>query len=166
MANHLYVDVPGLRREARRCPFAPTGTDWQVDLGLLCQLVAAFNSPLHRVVVCGGGPTAEDSLPDVLRATGFQVRIANRVAGQTGTHALERELLSDSRELVVPGRDEVTVVSGDERLAATVERLRTDGVAIHLYFFVRAPRRLRQAATTFRGLDGWLYRLVRPASSV
>jgi hypothetical protein len=164
MAHHLYVDVPGLRRAARQSLLAPSGSDWRVDIGRLCGLVAELTPPLHQVVLFGDGPGAGDSLAEVVRRTGLRARIVGPSVVRDDTRSLERDLLALRPRPGLPGRDAVTVVSGDEGLAAPIGKLRAEGVPVHLFFFVTTPPRLREAATTFRGLDGWLYAIVRPAS--
>ena len=156
MRNHLYVDVPGLRRAAERCPLVLPGEVTVVDLGRLADLVSALVPAVSRVVLCGGTPALGDTL--LSRAgqdAGFVLRIVDLSAGPDGVEALAREVLSDSRGHLEPGLDAVTLVCGDDRLVPTIESLRTLGLPAHAFFFVEASRRLKRAATTFWGLDGW-----------
>jgi uncharacterized LabA/DUF88 family protein len=65
-------------------------------------------------------------------------------------------MLTDAVERMDAAKDEITLVAGDTDYVPTIQALRRRGFTINVVFWGHASRELRDAATKFIPLDGYL----------
>lgn len=70
-------------------------------------------------------------------------------------------MMEDSYEILEIGEDEITLVSGDADYVPTIEKLKKRGISVHVVFWNHASRELKDIATKFVSLDGYLHHLSR-----
>jgi uncharacterized LabA/DUF88 family protein len=171
MANFVYVDnsnvwIEGMHVSAVHKGIAPdvwtaqtnkiSDQSWRLDFGRLYEFACGDASDVGRARLYGSRPPANDSLWAIAKSKGFEVVVHDRNASNREKKvdtSIAADMLADSYELMKPGQDEITLVSGDGDFVPVIEKLRARHFAVDLVFWSHASRELREAATRFIALD-------------
>jgi uncharacterized LabA/DUF88 family protein len=173
MANFLYVDnsnvwIEGMHVAAVQQGVAPNiwvaqgakiTVSFRLDFGRLHEFAGGDRSSIGRAVLYGSRPPANDSLWKMAESRGFEVVVFDRNAANREKKIdtqITADIIEDALTRMMPGSDEVTLVSGDRDYVPAVEKVRSRGVAFHVVFWAHAARELRDAASSFTELDGYL----------
>jgi len=177
MANFLYVDnsnvwIEGMHVAAVANGHAPTIWDamekgtcdysWKLDFGKLYQFAGGERHEVGKAVLYGSRPPKNDSLWAIAQRHGFEVVVYDRNASNKEKKidtSIAADMVADSYELMTPGKDEVTLVSGDRDLVPAVEKVRKRGLKVDVVFWDHAAAELRSAASTFVSLNPHLAHL-------
>jgi uncharacterized LabA/DUF88 family protein len=178
VSNFLYVDnsnvwIEGMHVKAVAVGSAPdiwTAQEqriterWKMDFGRLFEFAGGGHSSIGRAVLYGSRPPANDSLWVSAERQGFEVVVYDRSHGREKKidTRIATDIVADSFQRMQPGRDEVTLVSGDSDYVPTVENLRERGFEFHLVFWDHASRELREACNSFTSLNQYLDHLTLP----
>ena len=181
--NYLYVDnsnvwIEGMHVSAVREGMALdiwTAQDqricdqgWKLDFGRLYEFAGGQVPDVGRAVLFGSRPPPNDTLWAAARLKGFEVIVYDRNARNREKkvdNSIATEMLTDAFERVDSAVDEITLVAGDADYVPTIRALRARGFAVNVMFWSHASRELREAATSFIALDGFLdFLRLRPAS--
>ena len=171
MANYLYVDnsnvwIEGMHVAAAANGLAPDiwaamdqricDNSWKIDFGRLFGFAGGEKSDVGKAVLFGSRPPQNDSLWKAAERQGFEVVVHDRNIRNKEKKvdtSIATAIVADSYELMKPGQDEVTLVSGDADYVPTVEQLVGRGFKFHVVFWDHAARELRDAATDFISLN-------------
>lgn len=171
MANYLYVDNSNVWIEGMHVAAAQRGLvanledaqrlrtcdyKWKIDFGRLYEFAGGDASEVGKAVLYGSRPPRNDGLWEVAARKGFEVVVHDRNLNNREKKidaSVITDMLSDSYELMQPGRDEFTLVAGDKDYVPTVERLTARGFRFSVVFWGHAAAELRRAATDFVCLD-------------
>jgi len=177
MANYLYVDnsnvwIEGMHVAAAANGLAPDiwaamdqricDNSWKIDFGRLFGFAGGEKSDVGKAVLFGSRPPQNDSLWKAAERQGFEVVVHDRNIRNKEKKvdtSIATAIVADSYELMKPGQDEVTLVSGDADYVPTVEQLVGRGFKFHVVFWDHAARELRDAATDFISLNQYLEHL-------
>lgn len=178
MANFLYVDNSNVWIEGMHVAAVKNGlvasiweaqsrdvTDfsWRMDFGRLYEF--AGGDQTGRAVLFGSRPPANDSLWEIAKSRGFEVKVFDRNAANKEKKVdvgLATEIMQDSFQRMNPDQDEVTLVSGDGDYVPVLESLRERGFTVNVVFWSHAARELRETASNFVSLDPYLDYLAVP----
>lgn len=171
MTFYVYVDnsnvwIEGRRISAVRKGMASSLTDamnrkivdptWTYDFGKLYELICPAVQKIGRSSLFGSRPPANDSIWELARAEGFEVKLYDRNAANkekqvdTGIATL---ILEDSYEYMKPG-DELILVSGDTDHLPAIQSLARRGFPTRIAFWEHATgSELKKAPITFIPLD-------------
>jgi len=171
MANFLYVDnsnvwIEGMHVAAVANGHAPTIWDamekgicdyaWKMDFGKLYEFAGGNRLEVGRAVLYGSRPPKNDSLWAIAQSKGFEVVVYDRNASNKEKKidtSIAADMVADSYELMTPGQDEVTLVSGDRDLVPAVEKVRKRGLKVDVVFWDHGAAELKAAASTFVSLN-------------
>ncbi len=171
MANFLYVDnsnvwIEGMHVAAVENGHAPSIWDalenkicdysWKLDFGKLYEFAGGERSQVGRAVLYGSRPPQNDSLWKIAQKKGFEVVVFDRNAANREKKvdtSIAADMVADSYEVMKPGSDEVTLVSGDRDLVPAVEKLRKRGLQVDVVFWDHAAAELKAAASSFVSLN-------------
>jgi uncharacterized LabA/DUF88 family protein len=177
VSNYLYVDnsnvwIEGMHVSAVASGLAPdiwTAQEhkicdygWKVDFGRLHEFAGGPDGEIGRAILYGSRPPANDSLWNIARHKGFEVIVHERNASNREKKIdtnIVADMITDSYELMKPGRDEITLVSGDKDYVPAIEKLRARGYDFHVVFWEQAAGELKRAATRFISLNAYLEHL-------
>jgi NYN domain len=170
VALYLYVDnsnvwIEGRRVSAVKSGLAPTMADamrnnivdntWTYDFGELYRLACPAHETLGRTALFGSTPPPSDSIWDIARNEGFDVRLFPRNASNKEKqvdNAIGTLLLEDSYEHMKPG-DVVVLAAGDGDFIPNLESVKRRGFLVRLIFWSHAAPALRNASDEFVDLD-------------
>jgi len=175
MANFLYVDnsnvwIEGMHVAAVRNGLATTVRDaqqrkicdhsWRIDFGRLLNFAGGKDEDIGRAVLYGSKPPPNDSLWESAKSKGFEVVVHDRSCF-TGKEKkvdtnIVTDIMADSFELMNIKEDVITLVAGDADYVPTIKRLRKRGIQFDVCFWTHASHELREACTSFIGLDKYL----------
>jgi uncharacterized LabA/DUF88 family protein len=174
VSNYLYVDnsnvwIEGMHVSAVVTGIAPdiwTAQDqkifdqgWKLDFGRLYEFAGGQASEVGRAVLFGSRPPPNDSLWATAKARGFEPIVYDRNSRNREKkvdNSISTEMMSDSYERMTVGSDEFTLVAGDSDYVPTIENLRRRGFTVNVMFWDHAARELREAATKFVPMNGYL----------
>lgn len=178
MALYLYVDnsnvwIEGRRVAAVRNGLAPSLDDalrdnvcdmsWNYDFGRLYNLACPPEEKLGRTALFGSTPPPSDSIWEIARSQGFEVRLFPRNLQNKEKqvdNAIGTLILEDSYEHMQPG-DTVVLMAGDGDFVPNLESVRRRGFKVRLMFWSRASGALRAVADEFVNLDRHFDELTR-----
>ncbi len=172
MANFLYVDNSNVWIEGMHVAAVVSGQapdvwtaqqgkicdyNWKMDFGKLMSFAGGDKKNIGRAVLYGSRPPANDSLWEAAKRRGFEVVVHDR-SRFTGREkkvdtSIVTDVVSDSYELMKPGTDEITLVTGDADYVPTIDKLRKRGFQVDVCFWDHASKEIRAAATTFVSLN-------------
>jgi NYN domain-containing protein len=174
MANFLYVDnsnvwIEGMHVSAVKIGMAPNIWDaqdnrisdphYRLDFGKLFAFAGGSQADVGRAVLYGSRPPANDSLWETARKRGFEVVVFDRNASNREKKidtSIATDMVADSFTAMNPATDEVTLVCGDRDLVPAVENLTKRSFKVHVVFWDHAATEMRNAATSFVSLNGFL----------
>jgi uncharacterized LabA/DUF88 family protein len=131
MANFVYVDnsnvwIEGMHVSAVASGLAPDvwtaqqhkicDYTWKVDFGRLYEFACGDASGVGKARLYGSRPPANDSLWTMAKSKGFEVVVHDRNVANREKKidtSIVADMLADSYDLMKPGPDEITLVSGD-----------------------------------------------------
>lgn len=170
MALYLYVDnsnvwIEGRRVSAVRNQMAPTMYDalrdnvvdmsWTYDFGRLYNLACPLDEKLGRTALFGSTPPPSDSIWDIARREGFEVKLFPRNSQNKEKqvdNAIGTLILEDSYEHMQLG-DTVVLMAGDGDFVPNLESVKRRGFNIRLMFWSHASNALKAVADEFVNLD-------------
>ena len=134
---------------------------YKLDFGRLHEFVAG-DKEIKRCMLFGSKPPPNDSLWAAARRVGFEVVVEDRnVANKekkidTGIVA---EMMRDAYTIAEKENDTITLVAGDGDYVPAVRPLVDDGFRVEVAFWNHASQELKNASSTFIGLDDFLNHL-------
>lgn len=170
MALYLYVDnsnvwIEGRRVSAVRSQMASSMHEalqynicdmtWTYDFGRLYQLACTEGEKLGRTALFGSTPPPSDSIWEIARREGFEVKLFPRNAQNKEKqvdNAIGTLLLEDSYEYMQPG-DTAILIAGDGDFVPNLDSVRRRGYRVRLMFWSHASGALKAAADEFVSLD-------------
>jgi len=178
MANLLYVDnsnvwIEGMHVAAHVAGHAPSVWDavqnkicdynWKLDFGKLFEFAGGDRKDVKKAALFGSRPPQNDSVWDAAKRKGFEVVVYDRKHGHEKKIDTDivATMMEDSYEILKIGEDEMTLVSGDADYVPAIEKLKKRGIPVHVVFWNHASRELKDIATKFVSLDGYLNHLSR-----
>ena len=178
MANLLYVDnsnvwIEGMHVAAAKHGHAPDvwsavqgkicDYNWKLDFGKLFHFAGGEKADVRKAALFGSRPPQNDSLWIAAERTGFEVIVYDRNVADREKKIdtdIVATMIEDSYEILQKG-DEITLVAGDGDYVPAIEKLKKRGIPVHVVFWGHASRELKDAATRFINLDGYLDHLGR-----
>jgi uncharacterized LabA/DUF88 family protein len=174
MANFLYVDNSNLWIEGMHVAAVKAGTapdiwtaqkyrmceKWSYDFGKLMEF--AGGDDIGRAVLYGSRPPPNDSLWTMAERKGFEVVVYDRNFQNKEKKidtTIVRDITKDSIKRMTPGKDEVTLVSGDSDYVPLAEDLNELKIPFHVVFWDHAARELKEVCTRFTSLNDYLEHL-------
>ena len=172
--NYLYVDNSNVWIEGMHVSAVQKGlardirtalTDdicdmnWKLDFGRLYEFAGGQVADVGRAVLFGSRPPPNDSLWQIAQARGFETVVYDRNFNNREKKvdtSIVTEIMDDATGLIRAGVDEITLVAGDGDYVPIVEKLRRRGFAFNVMFWDQASRELKDAATKFVSLNGYL----------
>lgn len=179
MALYIYVDnsnvwIEGRRVSAVRSGLAPTmhyalehkvtDNTWTYDFGRLYQLACPPSEKLGRTALFGSTPPPTDSIWEIARKEGFEVKLFPRNAQNKEKqvdNAIGTLILEDSYEYMDPG-DTVVLGAGDGDFLPNLESVKRRGMKVKVMFWSHASRALKEVADEFFNLDEHFDELTHP----
>lgn len=173
MVLFVYVDnsnvwIEGQRVSAVKRGYATSVQDamsrgivdhtWNYDFGRLYELCCPSTAQIGRSILFGSRPPANDSLWEMARRDGFEVRVFDRNFRNKEKEvdvSLATTMLEDSYEFMSPNRgDRAVLVAGDRDYVPTVQSLQKRQLSTIVVFWSHAlSKDLRDAATDHHVLD-------------
>lgn len=172
MANYLYVDNSNVWIEGMHVAAVASGKarnvwdahqrrlteSWKMDFGRLLEFAGGGTEDVAKAKLYGSKPPPNDSLWTAAKHNGFEVIVFERnafgkekkVDGQIIT-----DMMQDSFQVIRPGQDEITLVSGDADYVPTIQNLKGRGFAFHVVFWSNAAKELREVASRYIELDAY-----------
>lgn len=172
--THLaYVDISNLFIEAQKVSAVSRGMahslhdarqrgvldfEYRLDLYRLMALLTRAEAPV-RAVLFGSTTDSNEGVWRHAAQAGFEVVTAER--GFSGKEkrvdtSLVTRMCRDAYRYGDARRDRITLVAGDSDYEPAVTQLVTDGFPVTLLYWSHASRELREAATGFHALDGYI----------
>jgi uncharacterized LabA/DUF88 family protein len=179
MANLLYVDNSNVWIEGMHVAAAKNGKapdvwtavqakicdyDWSLDFGKLFEFAGGEKAKVKVAKLFGSRPPKNDSLWVAAERNGFEVVVYDR---NVANHEKKIDtdivatMIEDSYERLTIGADEITLVAGDSDYVPAIEKLKRRNIPVHVVFWGHAARELKEVATKFVNLDGYLDHLRR-----
>lgn len=172
MPELVYVDNSNVFIEGRRVSAVKNGMvmniydamqmgildhSYNFDFGKLHDFVAGHDeTQIKRALLFGSRPPPNDSLWNMAKRAGFEVRVEDRnVANKekkidTG---LVAAMTRDAYTVADKDSDTITLVAGDGDYVPAVQQLVEDGFRVDVVFWGHASRELQDAASRFIDLD-------------
>ncbi|KHE73757.1 hypothetical protein AS25_10860 [Kocuria marina] len=171
MTFYVYVDnsnlwIEGMRVSAVRKGMAASAAEamrknitdrsWTYDFGKLYQAICPDTAMIGRSILFGSRPPKDDSIWELARRQGFEVKTYDRNAGNKEKQvdaAITTMMVADSFKHMKDG-DEVVLVSGDRDYLPPIEELRDRGFPTTVVFWEHATgKELKQEPVTYMALD-------------
>ena len=178
---HMFVDNSNVLIEARRFAFMRrkgrarlgrfTDDSYEIDWGKFLYVVKEQDSrALAEVpILYGSRPPAEDSVWDRIRDEGFDVKVFDRnIRNKEKGVDMEMGIDIYDRLHTVPSEQPrvLVVAAGDADYVPAVERAKSRGWPVEVWFWSNAAVELQKAATKFCKLDQHLSFLHRGGGAV
>jgi len=128
---------------------------WTYDFGRLYELACPVSEKLGRTALFGSTPPPSDSIWEIARREGFEVKLFPRNAQNREKqvdNAIGTLMLEDSYEYMQPG-DTAVLVAGDGDFIPNLESLKRRGFRVRLMFWSHASGALKAVADEFICLD-------------
>lgn len=178
MSEFVYVDNSNIFIEGKRVAAVENGlaldiwdaiknnildNSYRLDFGKLHSFVAGNDpSKIGRALLFGSRPPKNDSLWEIAKRVGFEVVVEDRnVANKekkidTG---LVSAMVRDAYRTATPGKDVITLVSGDADYVPPVRQLVDDGFQVDVVFWDHAASELKSVCSNFISLNAYLHAL-------
>ncbi len=181
--DYIYVDNSNLYIEGRRASAVAHGLAGNIvqamNDGILDQGYTISFGKLHeflcgkdkreikRAALFGSRPPPNDGIWQYAEKAGFELHLEDRNYANkekkidTGIATLltKDAYKSDAYKNGKPEQDTFVLVAGDSDYVPTIKELQKDGFKIEVVFWDHAARELKQVASKFIGLDGFLENL-------
>lgn len=175
MATYVYVDnsnvwIEGMHVSAVAKGMAPDiwaacdqricDAAWKLDFGRLFEF--AGGKDVGRALLVGSRPPPNDSVWKSAESQGFEVVVHDRNASNKEKRVdteIATQILDDSYQLMKPGQDVITLVSGDADYIPVIESLIKRGFAVEVCFWDHASPALKTSASKFISLNRYLEHL-------
>ncbi|MEW5782066.1 MAG: NYN domain-containing protein [Pseudomonadota bacterium] len=173
--DYIYVDNSNLYIEGRRVSAVATGLasniveamnlgildhGYTISFGKLHQFLTGNDlSKIKRAALFGSRPPPNDSIWQYAKKAGFELHLEDRNFANkekkidTGIATL---MTKDAYKYGKPAEDVFVLVAGDKDYVPTLNELRADGYNVEVVFWNHAAQELKEAATKFISLDGFL----------
>jgi uncharacterized LabA/DUF88 family protein len=173
--DYIYVDNSNLYIEGRRVSAVAQGLaanireamdygildhGYTISFGRLHEFLTGQDlSKIKRAALFGSRPPPNDSIWQYAKKAGFELHLEDRNIKNkekkidTGIATL---LTKDAYKHGNPKEDTFVLVAGDADYVPTINELKADGYKIEVVFWNHAARELREAASKFISLDGYL----------
>jgi uncharacterized LabA/DUF88 family protein len=176
--DYIYVDNSNLYIEGRRVSavvekMAPNiitamnndilDNSYTISFGKLHEFLTGSDlSKIKRATLFGSRPPPNDSLWQVAKKAGFEVRLEDRNYSNKEKKidtAIATLMTKDAYKHGDPGADLFVLVAGDKDYVPTLNELTADGYKVEVVFWNHAAAELKKAATKFTSLDSYLEHL-------
>lgn len=138
---------------------------WNLDYGALHDIACGQPDEIGAAYLWGSPPPG-DSFWRMVERYGFRVKTYDRNAAGKEKKvdvAIAHRVTKDAYSGVIRrGVDEITLVSGDKDYVPVVQDLVAYGHVVEVLFWNHASRELKEAASQFISLDGYLDALTKP----
>lgn len=173
--DYIYVDNSNLYIEGRRVSAVATGLapniieamnsgtldhGYTISFGKLHEFLTGNDlSKIKRAALFGSRPPPNDSIWKHAERAGFELHLEDRNFANkekkidTGIATL---MTKDAYKHGKPADDIFVLVAGDKDYVPTLNELRADGYTVEVVFWNHAARELKDAASKFIPLDGYL----------
>ena len=174
MAELVYVDNSNVFIEGQRVQAVASGMalniveamrlkildySFKIDFGKLHNFVAGNDAnKIKRCMLFGSRPPPNDSLWNIARRVGFDVKVHDRnIANKEKKIDAEiiTNMVGDAYTIASKGCDTITLVSGDKDFVPPVKRLVEDGFNMEVVFWGHAADELKEICK-FISLDPYL----------
>lgn len=178
MAELVYVDNSNVFIEGKRVSAVSKGLamniydamnngildhTYKIDFGRLHHFIAGDDKALiKRCLLFGSRPPPNDSLWDVARRAGFDVKVEDRNVENKEKKidtGIVTALIKDAYTITEKGADTLTLVAGDADFVPSVRVLVEDGFNVEVVFWDHASRELKGICSKFVSLDPLLNHL-------
>ena len=173
--DYIYVDNSNLYIEGRRVSAVASGLasniveamnsgildhGYTISFGKLHQFLTGDDlTKIKRAALFGSRPPPNDSIWQYAKKAGFELHLEDRNYANkekkidTGVATL---MTKDAYKHGKPAEDAFVLVAGDKDYVPTLNELRADGYNVEVVFWDHAAQELKEAATKFIALDGFL----------
>lgn len=173
--DYIYVDNSNLYIEGRRVSAVASGLasniieamnlgildhGYTISFGKLHEFLTGNDlSKIKRAALYGSRPPPNDSIWQFAKKAGFELHLEDRNYANkekkidTGIATL---MTKDAYKHGKPAEDVFVLVAGDKDYVPTLNELRADGYNVEVVFWNHAAQELKDAATKFIALDGFL----------
>lgn len=173
--DYIYVDNSNLYIEGRRVSAVASGLasniveamnsgildhGYTISFGKLHQFLTGDDlTKIKRAALFGSRPPPNDSIWQYAKKAGFELHLEDRNYANkekkidTGVATL---MTKDAYKHGKPAEDVFVLVAGDKDYVPTLNELRADGYNVEVVFWDHAAQELKEAATKFIALDGFL----------
>ena len=138
---------------------------WRLDYGALHDIACGQPAEIGASYLWGSPPPG-DSFWRMVERYGFRVTTYDRNAAGKEKKvdvAIAHQITKDAYSGVIKkGVDEITLVAGDKDYVPVVQDLVANGHVFDVAFWNHAARELKEAASKFVPLDGYLDVLTKP----
>lgn len=164
---HLFVDNSNVKIEGQRVSYARrqnNGTrcelkdhNYEIDWGKFVHLVRSRGNRIlaQSPFLYGSRPPPDDSVWQEIRKEGFEVVLFDRNT-RDQEKGVDNELGMDvaERTLLVTPPETIVIAAGDEDFRGAVQRAKSRGWHVEVWFWEHANHKLKQeAGVNFVGLD-------------
>ena len=181
--DYIYVDNSNLYIEGRRASAVAHGLagnivqamndgildhGYTISFGKLHEFLCGKDKrQIKRAALFGSRPPPNDGIWQYAKNAGFELHLEDRNYANkekkidTGIATLltKDAYKSDAYKNGKPEQDTFVLVAGDSDYVPTIKELQKDGFRVEVVFWDHAARELKQVASKFIGLDGFLENL-------
>lgn len=134
--------------------------DWVYDFGKLLEFAGGTKEEISRAILFGSRPPVNDSLWQIARKKGFEVKTEDRNYYTNREKKIDSGIctiiMEDSYTIINPKKDEVVLVAGDRDYVPTGESLKKRGILFSVCFWDHASQELKEVADNFHSLNKYL----------
>ncbi|WP_376094309.1 NYN domain-containing protein [Roseomonas sp. CCTCC AB2023176] len=132
--------------------------DYRLDLYRLMNLLQQVPGPIRAVMF---GSTKDGSDGPWRHATAATFEVVTVERGFSGKEkrvdtSVVTRMCRDAYRYAAPARDRITLVAGDSDYEPVVSQPVSDGFSVTVLYWSHVGRELREAATEFHSLDGYI----------